>query len=251
MPAQSAGSRCLRTLMLFALTGFLSGFIGPMLLSPDSNLGPIIGILFSGPAGAVVGAGACLLERLFPRIFTPGVVRSLAAVLALVTLYHCFPEPKALEREIDGEVIDCRPPQDLYAESLEKWKQALAGAPQARPLPDWQERAQRNVEGFDAVAVTLQIERSRIIFERRRPWERGQRFGGPWYQGTSEERTYFASASSCADWRARGRGLYWPVRENADEPIRPAVIWPPVDAAGFLMLQELGLAPDSIRALPD
>ena len=55
--------------------------------------------------------------------------------------------------------------------------------------------------------------------------------------------------TGCAGWR--GRALFWAVREDTDGPIRPAAIWPPVDAPGFLMLQELGPVPASIRALLD
>jgi hypothetical protein len=34
---------------------FLAGFIGPMLIAPDSNQGPLLGILYSGPIGTLVG----------------------------------------------------------------------------------------------------------------------------------------------------------------------------------------------------
>jgi hypothetical protein len=249
------GQSCLRTVLLFGLTGFLAGFVGPMVLSPGSNLGPLIGILVSGPAGVALGVLACVLERLFPRVFTAAVLRVLAALLALVTLYHCFPEPKAVDRVIDAEVVDCRNPSALYARSLKIWEAALANAPRAHPAPDWQEQAWRNAEGFDAVAVavTVRVDRSRIIFVRRRPWDRGERFAGPWLRDGPEERTYFApaSAGSCADWLQRGRALYWPVRQDTGQPIAPAAAWPPVDAPGFLMLQELGPVPASIRALLD
>lgn len=36
--------------------GFLAGFVGPMLLRPDSPQGPLLGIFFTGPLGAVAGA---------------------------------------------------------------------------------------------------------------------------------------------------------------------------------------------------
>lgn len=253
MQARTTARSCTQTVVLFALTGFLAGFIGPMVLNPQSNLGPIVGLLFSGPAGAVLGALACALGRLLPRVFTPVALRGLAALLALVTLYNCFPEPQALDSVIDGEVIDCRSPSTLYPESLKKWESALANAPRAHPLPDWRQQALRNAESFDAVAVavTLRVDRSRIIFARRRPWNRGQRFAGPWYEGPPTERTYFAPASSgtCADWLRRGRALYWPVRDDTEPPIQPAAIWPPVDAPGFLMLQEIRPAPDWLGAL--
>lgn len=34
---------------------FLAGFIGPMLVAPDSPQGPLLGILYTGPIGTLVG----------------------------------------------------------------------------------------------------------------------------------------------------------------------------------------------------
>ncbi|MGH9643436.1 MAG: hypothetical protein ACRD3Q_13555 [Terriglobales bacterium] len=248
---QTSPQSCARTVLLFTLSGFLAGFLGPMVLNPDSDLGPIIGIVFSGPAGLVLGVIACALARLAPRVFTTIVLRSLAGVLVLVTLYHCFPGPRAIESVLDAEVIDCAPPGDLYAAALSKWQGALDGVPQAHPLPDWQEQARRNVDAFEAVAVTLRITRNRTIFERRKPWNRGERFAGPWIQGPAQDRTFFApmTMGPCVDWHAREPALYWPVRDETDHLIPPAAIWPPVDAAGFLSLQEIGPVPGRISAL--
>lgn len=36
--------------------GFCAGFFGPMILAPDANQGPLVGIFITGPLGAVVGA---------------------------------------------------------------------------------------------------------------------------------------------------------------------------------------------------
>lgn len=35
--------------------GFMAGFFGPMLLAPDANQGPLLGIFITGPGGAVLG----------------------------------------------------------------------------------------------------------------------------------------------------------------------------------------------------
>jgi hypothetical protein len=35
---------------------FLAGFVGPIVLRPDSPQGPLLGIFFTGPLGAVAGA---------------------------------------------------------------------------------------------------------------------------------------------------------------------------------------------------
>ena len=34
---------------------FLAGFIGPMILAPDANQGPLLGMLYTGPIGTLLG----------------------------------------------------------------------------------------------------------------------------------------------------------------------------------------------------
>ena len=50
--------------MAFAIGGvaFLAGIAGPILLTPDSPQGPLLGIFFTGPLGFVIGAviGLCI-----------------------------------------------------------------------------------------------------------------------------------------------------------------------------------------------
>lgn len=36
--------------------GFAAGFFGPMIFAPGANQGPLLGIIYTGPAGAVLGA---------------------------------------------------------------------------------------------------------------------------------------------------------------------------------------------------
>jgi hypothetical protein len=45
--------------------GFAAGFIGPLVIWPGASLGPLLGILFTGPVGFVLGAlGGFLWRRL-------------------------------------------------------------------------------------------------------------------------------------------------------------------------------------------
>jgi len=41
--------------VLFGGIGFTGGFFGPMIFAPGANLGPLLGILITGPAGFVLG----------------------------------------------------------------------------------------------------------------------------------------------------------------------------------------------------
>ncbi len=36
--------------------GFVGGFFGPMILAPDANQGPLLGLFITGPLGAIAGA---------------------------------------------------------------------------------------------------------------------------------------------------------------------------------------------------
>jgi hypothetical protein len=45
--------------------GFVAGFVGPIIFTPESNQGPLLGIFITGPLGFIVGALAGCLISLF------------------------------------------------------------------------------------------------------------------------------------------------------------------------------------------
>ena len=47
--------RILRTAMLVGGVAFAAGFFGPIVLAPDANQGPLLGIFITGPLGFAVG----------------------------------------------------------------------------------------------------------------------------------------------------------------------------------------------------
>jgi hypothetical protein len=42
--------------VVVGVLSFLVGFVGPILLDPNSPQGPLLGIFFTGPVGAIAGA---------------------------------------------------------------------------------------------------------------------------------------------------------------------------------------------------
>ena len=44
--------------MIVGGVGFVAGYFGPILLTPESNQGPLLGIFFTGPLGFVLGVVA-------------------------------------------------------------------------------------------------------------------------------------------------------------------------------------------------
>ena len=61
---ESQGAYILTASLGLGVFGFILGFFGPLLLSPDSNQGPLLGILITGPGGIALGAigGSILWE---------------------------------------------------------------------------------------------------------------------------------------------------------------------------------------------
>ena len=42
--------------LLFGAIGFIIGFFGPLIFQPEANLGPLLGIFYTGPIGFLLGA---------------------------------------------------------------------------------------------------------------------------------------------------------------------------------------------------
>ena len=52
----SIGGAMLRGALIVGVIGFLVGFVGPIVFTPGSNQGPLLGIFITGPLGLVIGA---------------------------------------------------------------------------------------------------------------------------------------------------------------------------------------------------
>lgn len=51
--------------------GFAAGFYGPLILQPDANQGPLLGIVITGPLGAVAGAALGAILSAVRRWWSP------------------------------------------------------------------------------------------------------------------------------------------------------------------------------------
>ena len=52
---RSIVGRALGPAVVLGAIGFAAGFFGPMILKPEANQGPLLGIFITGPAGFVLG----------------------------------------------------------------------------------------------------------------------------------------------------------------------------------------------------
>lgn len=47
--------RAMGPALLLGAIGFAAGFVGPIILRPDANQGPLLGIFITGPGGFLIG----------------------------------------------------------------------------------------------------------------------------------------------------------------------------------------------------
>jgi len=52
---------------ILGVIGFLGGFVGPVIFTPEANQGPLLGIFITGPLGFILGLVVGLVLRLLPE----------------------------------------------------------------------------------------------------------------------------------------------------------------------------------------
>ena len=238
--------------VVLGAVGFVFGFVGPMVLSPESNIGPIIGILITGPGGVLAGLLLGVLFKLLPvgAGFRKAALGVAASFTALIALNLSLPEPAVHSYVIEATVESCERPSAALPAAVADWEQAVARVTWASPAPNWREIAVRNVQADRGLLLNVHVERRSAILRHRRPWDGGRLSAGEWQRVDERQRYYGAAgADSCADYMGRGAALYWPAVDPSFDPTTPSDPWPPQDVLGFLQLQTLAPVPTEYRPL--
>ncbi len=222
----------------------MAGFFGPILLNPDANQGPLLGLFITGPGGAIGGLILGALLRVLP-IPNPLKWRTLfvgAALFAIVTLYFCLPEPQLRGTAIEAHMVECTPSERAIDAAVEHWETRIASVTWAPPRADWKQEIPRMLREEPGVVVRMQLERENRIYELRRPWNRGRLTASGWRRST-DLREYFAR-TSCDDPALTATHEYLPTGTGSSE-------WPPSDLPNLLGVQVLEAVPDngSIRSV--
>ncbi|HEU4655812.1 MAG TPA: hypothetical protein VFS47_17620 [Steroidobacteraceae bacterium] len=238
--------------LVLGAVGFAAGFFGPILLNPDANQGPMLGIFITGPGGAFAGFILGALARMFAgsTAMNRKLLMWTATVFALGTLFFCLPDPKILGYVIDAEVVQCEPPRTYAPDAMNEWQQAVQRTTWYTPPADWKQAANRNLDTADGVVLTLNVVRRAAILQHRKPWDFSRRSAERWSIVNSSER-YYANdeGTACESYLSRPRQLYTPFVEGPSNPNQPSPIWPPTDVTGFLRLMQLAPVPAEYRRL--
>jgi hypothetical protein len=230
--------------LLLGATGFACGFFGPMLLNPDANQGPMLGIFITGPGGALLGL---LLGTVFKWLPLNAHRKWLAlfgvcAGGALTIIYFCFPEPLPLGYVVDGQIRSCSAPSEHMHEAIEYWQKRLEAAPWATPRAGWRQDTERMLNDEGAV-LSLAIHREATVLKHRKPWNRGKVTLTSW-QTPRPYTTFFArfNGSDCASYPQDLGLLYVAYGQGSSS-------WPPTDLQNFLNLPLIDPVPGRYQAL--
>jgi hypothetical protein len=223
-------------------TGFAAGFLGPLVLTPEANQGPLLGIFITGPLGVLLGLvlfGVTRGLRLTAKRQWQ-VLKTFAVVIVAATLYVCLPGPALHGEIVDAEVQRCGPPSERVDRAVGNWEKRIAKVTWSPARSGWQAYARRSAQEDNGAVVGVLVLRRNTLYEQRKPWNKGDITARGW-KDVNKRQSYYVPdpVGLCADYPA-GKRLVRFVSYDVSVLNRHAVEWPPTKLSDFLDLQVLG-----------
>ena len=244
-PATQRGPGALVWIFLVGGIGFFAGFVGPIVLNPDANQGPLIGIFLSGPGGAILG----LLLYIFCSAAHISSARQwqilsfCGVALAAVTLAFALPGPEFRGYIVEAQVEGCKTPAEMSDEAVAYWEQRIAKVTWAPPRTGWKEEARQRLQLDTGAVLDVTILRHDPIYESRKPWNRGAISARGWY-AAHERRSVYANfeGPGCSGYTPGSKSVHFEFYGGANLTGN-AQDWPPREPRAFLNLIALDPVP--------
>lgn len=238
----------LLSIIIVGACGFAAGFFGPMALVPEANQGPLVGILLSGPGGAVLGLLLWVVCQAFGLTAARRwqVLWGASAILVMVTLYFCLPEPELRGYLVDAQVQACRAPSEKVDEAIAYWQKRVSAVTWASPRAGWQDEARRLSQDDNGVVLDVLVLRKNGLYEKRKPWNKGMIVAKGWQQIGKEQSYYIQSPGSCSDFTAGQESVRF-TAYDLSALSSGSHDWPPRKVSDFLDLEVLDPVPSDYR----
>jgi hypothetical protein len=229
--------------------GFAAGFFGPIEFNPEANQGPLVGILITGPGGALLGCVLWGLSRVLD--FSSAVQRWMIAlsstVLGVGTMLFAFPEPALKGYGLDFQIERCETPAQGAEQALQSWDQRIAQVTWAAPRSGWRDQSLRLLLADSGSVLHGTLVRQNRVYEKRKPWNKGELFAKGWRM-LNEQNSYYVPGA-CTNYPVGTRTVYFAAYDMS--VLNPGVKheWPPIDPAGLLNRQTLETIPAVFQPL--
>jgi len=208
---QKSSSSVLLGGCLLGAVGFVAGFAGPLYFNAGDQ-GPLLGIFLTGPAGFVLGlaVGAIVTYARLSATTAKAVFAAGALAVGVASVLVGIPAERYQADLVDATAVRCRPAADVAPKAVAVWDQRFREHSDWTVRPGWKEDVPRMLATEPGVVITLQVHRSRQIFELGKPWRRGQLRAGPWNTGQQSGSEYFAHAGggTCDGFELGRRKIY-------------------------------------------
>jgi hypothetical protein len=249
-PATNAKPPGFLWIVILGAAGFCAGFFGPMVFVPESNLGPIVGIFFSGPGGIVLGLVMYLVMKVvsLPARGQWILLNTLATAGALVTLACVQPEPATRGYEVELTLTRTLDPGAAADAIVADWKKRIVHVTWTTPRAGWEQQMRAALAADPGLVVEAVVLRERAIKEHRKPWNRGRLFATPW-QAPQQARSYYVRAADRALAGADSPVRLF-IRADSTAPIRGPDLWPPQETEAFIGYSRLEPLPGDYSSLP-
>ena len=242
--------------LLLGGVGFASGFFGPMLFVPEANQGPLSGIFITGPAGAVLGLvllGVCTVIDVPARLQWRFLIGT-AVLGGLTALLLIQPQPALRGYVMDLEVESCDTPIDTAPQILEYWSKRISEVTWATARPGWQQDMQQRLREAPGVVLKVQGRQQISVWEKRKPWNRGELFATAG-RNAPDENSFYDSNGVCKEYPI-GRVFRAFEKYALNGVIRPPSEWPPQELEEFVNVSPIlpvparfeHLVPDAAKA---
>ena len=230
--------------LLLGAAGLASGFFGPLVFVPEANQGPLVGILISGPAGAVLGLVLLVVCTIIdvPARQQWSILVGAAVVVVLAVVLLVQPKPALRGYVMDLQVEACSTPVDTAPQVLDFWSKRIAGVTWAAPRVDWQQDMKQRLHNAPGIILTVQVRKQISVWEKRKPWNRGELFATAG-RNAPEENSFYDSNGACSDFPV-GYTFRALEKYEMNGPIRSSNQWPPVDFVEFINVSPIFPVPE-------
>jgi len=213
--------------LMLGAVGLIAGFLGPIVFTPESNQGPLVGLLFSGPAGVLLGfalRALCNALKLSGRIQW-GMLMLTAVIGGIAVLVLVQPPPALRGYVMDLKVTSCAPVRDRDEQILDDWSKRLTDLKGVTPRTDWQEDVRRTLRDAPGSIIDVDVKKQISVWENRKPWNHGSLFAVAG-RNAPQEHAFYVADRSCAELSADPE-LRAFEKYDLNGRIEPYSEWPP------------------------
>lgn len=235
--------------LLLGAAGFAAGFFGPTIFDRDANQGPLVGILITGPAGAALGL---LLLAVFTLARTGAhtqwrLLKGTAVAGVLLILVLVQPQPALRGYVLDLQVRSCTELAGAQARVIGYWQERIAQVNWAAARPGWQQDMRQTLGAAPGVIVDVALRKQLSVWERRKPWDRGELFATAG-RNAPDEHAFYHPGGTCANL-SPGSLLRAFEKYELNGRIQPPSDWPPRELEQILPVSPIAAVPARFETL--